>query len=427
MAPQTLAQKLIARAAGRQDVTPGEGVTVAVDLLMAHDSSGPRRWRPRLEELGTGLWDPSRVVVVTDHFVPATDSAAAAILAETRRFVEDYGVEHFFDMQGICHAILPERGLLRPGLFVAGGDSHTPMAGAFGCFAAGFGATDTTAIAVTGRTWTNVPESIRVEIDGRLGEGVSAKDVMLVLCRDLGMENAFKAIEYTGSAVEAMSMQERMVLTNMAAELGGEAGLVPVEAVTLDYLRERGVEVSDDDLAWRSDPGATYAREFRLDADGLTPQIAAPHSPANTEDLAAFAGQKVDQCYIGACVGAKLQDLQAAAKVLNGRKVARTTRLLVAPSTGRTLQQATADGTLAILMEAGAVLLPSGCGACAGLGAGILAEGEVCLSSTNRNFRGRMGHPKSSVYLGSPYSVAAAAVTGEITDPRDLLLMKEAS
>ncbi len=191
---QTLSQKIIARAAGRDAVMPGEIVTVGVDLLMAHDSSGPRRWRPRLEELGARLWDPSKVVIVSDHYVPAVNAASAAILQQTREFVRDYGVETFFDMEGICHALLAERGLLSPGMFVAGGDSHTPMAGAFGCYAAGFGATDTTAIAATGETWTTVPETIRVSLNGQFKKGVSAKDIMLTLCRDLGMDNSFRAV-----------------------------------------------------------------------------------------------------------------------------------------------------------------------------------------------------------------------------------------
>ncbi|MGJ3230874.1 MAG: 3-isopropylmalate dehydratase large subunit [Oceanicaulis sp.] len=420
--PATLTEKILARASGRDAVSPGEMITVNVDLAMAHDSSGPRRWKARLEALGVGLWDPERVVIVSDHYVPAVDADSAAILKLTREFARDYGVKHFYDMKGICHVILPEHGFARPGLFIAGGDSHSTNAGAFGCYAAGFGATDMTAIVATGETWTVVPETIRVEIDGELGEGVAAKDVMLALCRDLGMGNHFKAIEYGGEAVRAMDMEQRTVLANMAAELGGETGIVEPDETTLRHIRAHGGRVDEDALArWRSDPDCSYAKTHRLDASALEPQIAAPHSPANAAPVSAHEGVAIDQAYIGACVGAKLSDLHMAAEVLKGRTVAAGTRLLVAPASAKVTDAAAKDGTLAVLTEAGAVILPSGCGACAGLGAGLLAEGEVCLSSTNRNFQGRMGHKDASVYLGSPYAVAAGAVAGRIVDPRPYL------
>lgn len=420
--PATLTEKILARAAGRDAVSPGEMITVEVDLAMAHDSSGPRRWKARLEALGTGLWDPERVVIVSDHYVPAVDADSAAILKLTRDFAREYGVKNFYDMKGICHVILPEHGHARPGLFIAGGDSHSTNAGAFGCYAAGFGATDMTAIVATGETWTVVPETIRVEISGALGEGVAAKDVMLALCRDLGMGNHFKAIEYGGEAVRNMDMEQRTVLANMAAELGGETGIIEPDETTLRHIRAHGGAVEDDALTrWRSDPGCTYAKIHRLDASALEPQIAAPHSPANAAPVSAHEGVAIDQAYIGACVGAKLSDLHMAAAVLKGRTVSASTRLLVAPASAKVTEAAAKDGTLAILTEAGAVILPSGCGACAGLGAGLLAEGEVCLSSTNRNFQGRMGHKDAKVYLGSPYAVAAGAVAGRIADPRPYL------
>ena len=424
--PQTLAEKLIARAANRDAVAPGEIVTVAVDLLFAHDSSGPRRWAPRLAELGAKPWDASKVVVVSDHYVPAVDAASAEILAGARAFAAQHGLRHL-DMEGICHAVLPERGLVRPGLFVAGGDSHTPTAGAFGAYAVGFGATDTTGILVRGTTWTTVPRSLGVRIDGHLTEGVTAKDVMLTLCRDLGMSNEGCAVHYDGDAVTSMSISERMVLSNMAAELGCEAGLIAPDAATLSYLSLAGAPVTRGDLRWRSDEGAAFARTHAVDASALTPQVAAPHSPANTDDVAASAGTPITQAYIGACVGAKHEDLVMAASVLRGRRVARGSRLLVAPATTRVTARAAADGTLAALTEAGAILLPTGCGACAGMGAGLLAANETCISTTNRNFRGRMGSPEASVYLASPYTVAASAVAGAITDPRDMLSERRAA
>lgn len=423
MGGRTLVEKVAAKAAGLPSVRAGDLITAKVDLAFAHDSSGPRRWRPMLEKLGVGLWDPSKVAIVSDHYAPAVDADSAAILKETRDFARDYGVKAFFDMVGICHLVLPEHGLIRPGAFIAGGDSHTPMAGAFGAYAAGYGATDMAAIAATGETWLAVPETIRVEWSGAFARGVTAKDVMLLLCRELGMDNAFKAVEYAGPLVTAMSMPERMVLCNMAAELGAETGVVAPDAVTFTYLAARGAPVINElaALALASDPDATYAAIHRFDASDLAPQIAAPHSPQNTKAVGEHAGVRIDQAYIGACVGAKIEDLRMAAEVLKGRRVAAGTRLLVAPASSQTTQLAAREGVLEILMAAGASLLPSGCGACAGMGAGILAVGETCISSTNRNFKGRMGHAEADVYLGSPYSVAAAAVAGVIADPRPYL------
>lgn len=422
MTAQTLTQKIIARASGRDHVTPGEIVTCAVDLLMFHDSSGPRRVAPRLKELGVDkVWDPSRIVVVSDHYVPAVDPESARILKLTREWVAEQGIPHFYDMQGICHVMLAEGGHLKPGMFCVGGDSHSTMGGAYGCYMAGFGATETTGVCVTGEIWTKVPETIRVDFDGALPRGVVAKDIMLFLCRELGMDNAFKAVEFGGSTVAVMAMKERAVLTNMAAELGAETGICAPDEATLADIRAHGGEVAEDALDWQSDAGAPYAAEHHFDASTLTPIIALPHSPANAVAVADAPKVKIDQAYIGACVGAKISDLHMAAEILKGRKVHPKTRLLVAPSSTATTAQAAADGTLATLTEAGAIILPSGCGACAGMGAGLLADGETCISSTNRNFKGRMGSNQAETYLASPYGVAAAAVAGEIIDPREML------
>ena len=418
----TLVEKVIAKAAGRDWVRPGEIVTARVDLAFAHDSSGPRRWRPYLEELGVGLWDRSKVVIVSDHYVPASDLDSAAVLQDVRRFVKDYGVEHFFDMVGICHLVLPEHGLIRPGAFIAGGDSHTPMAGAFGAYAAGYGATDMAAIVATGETWLSVPATIRVDLTGAPALGITAKDAMLELARRLGADNAFKAVEFAGPAIATLSMAERMVLCNMAAELGAETGVVLPDAVTAAYLRAAGAPLEDESaFEWRSDIDATYEAVHVLDLSGLEPQIAAPHAPQNSGPVSRHAGVRIDQAYIGACVGAKIDDLRMAAAVLSGRHVAKGVRLMIAPASAKTTAAAAAEGVLQTLLQAGAILLPSGCGACAGMGTGLLADGEVCISSTNRNFRGRMGHAGAQVYLASPYSVAAAAVSGYITDPRAML------
>lgn len=417
----TLTEKILARAAGVAAVRVGEIVTCRVDLALLLDSGGPRRIWPRLKELGAGVWDPERIVLCTDHFTPAVDAESAAILKLTRDFAREYRINRFFDMRGIGHVVLAEQGLLAPGMFAAGGDSHSCMGGAFGCFMAGFGAIEMTGVVVTGEIWIQVPATLRVNWTGRFGPGVAAKDIALFLCRELGMENAGRVIEYGGDTVRGMSMWERMVLTNMAAELGAETGLVEADQVTLDGLRGAGREPAADALSWQSDEDAAYLGVRTFGAADLGPQVAGPHSPANARPVHDFSGVAVDQAYIGACVGAKLSDLRMAAEVLKGRKVAHRTRLLVAPASTQAMAEAAADGTLATLTDAGAYLLPTGCGACAALGAGILGEGEVCISSTNRNFRGRMGANSAEVYLASPYTVAAAAVAGRIADPREFL------
>jgi len=417
----SLAEKIIARAAGRDRVASGEVVTARVDLAMIHDSGGPRKAKPILERLGVKVWDSSRIVVITDHFVPAYDAETAAIQKLTRDWVAEQGVANFYDMQGICHVVLPERGHLRPGMFVVGGDSHSPTGGAFGLYMFGVGATEMAGVLATGEIWLKVPETILIEAHGRLGLGVAAKDIMLHLCARLGMDGGrYQAIQYTGDTIAGLPMTERMTLCNMAAELGAQAGLIAPDAVTADYLRAAGADPGDL-AAWQGDADARPAETHRVDAAALGPQVAAPHSPANSAPVGDHGAARIDRAYIGACTGAKLNDLHMAASVLKGRHVAPTTRLLVAPASTRIAAQAAADGTLAILTEAGAILLASGCGACAGYGAGILAEGEVCIASTARNFKGRMGAGSARIYLGSPYTVAASAVAGHIADPRPML------
>jgi 3-isopropylmalate/(R)-2-methylmalate dehydratase large subunit len=421
MAGHTLAEKILMRASGAADAKPGDIVVGRVDLVMMHDSGGPRRVAPYLQRLGAKVWDPDRVVLVTDHFVPAVDPESAAILSLTRNWARENGISRFHDMQGICHIVLQENAHLRPGMLAIGGDSHSPSGGAVGAFMVGVGATEMAGVLVTGEIWLRVPATIRVEWSGTLGRGVCAKDIMLFLCRELGMNNDYRVIEYTGTTVEAMPMAERFVLCNMAAELGAKTGLIAPDEKTLSQIRAAGQTVDDDVLRWKSDADATFERVLHFEAEKLAPQVAAPHSPANSVSVDQIDSVRIHQAYIGACTGAKLTDLHMAAEVLKGKRVAPGVRLLIAPASTRTTSAAAADGTLATLTAAGAILMPTGCGACAGYGAGILGEGEVCISSSARNFKGRMGHATSAVYLASPYTVAASAVAGHITDPRAFL------
>jgi 3-isopropylmalate/(R)-2-methylmalate dehydratase large subunit len=418
--PSTLAQKLVARAAGRDALRPGEFVDCAVDLAMFHDSSGPRRLKPMLDELGARIWDPSRVVLVMDHYVPERDEESRRIVRIARDWAVEVGLTKVHDSIGICHVVLPQQGHLRPGLFAVGGDSHSPTGGAFGAYMFGIGATEMLGVMVTGRIWLQVPHTIAMRFDGRLADGVSAKDLMLFLIGRFGMNGgAYQAVEYSGEAVTALDMAERMTLCNMTAELGAQTGLVAPDAVTVDWLAAHGV-AGVDARPWRTDPGAPLAASHSFDAGAIAPQVALPHSPANARPVGEVAGTAVQVGYIGACTGAKLEDLRAAARVLRGARIAAGMRLMVAPASLADQAAAEREGVAATLREAGAQWLPTGCGACAGYG-GSIPDGATVISSTARNFRGRMGGGDAQVYLASPYTVAASMLRGTITDPREVL------
>lgn len=408
----TLAQKLVARAAGKPGVMPGEIVTCKVDLAMVHDSSGPRRLKPMLERLGAQVWDPAKLVVITDHYVPGYDEESRKILRIAREWVKEAGVERFHDGEGICHVVLPERGYLKPGMFAVGGDSHSPTGGAFAAYMFGIGATEMLGVVVTGEIWLKVPHTIAMHFDGELSPGVCAKDVMLLLIGRFGLDGGqYQAVEYRGPAIRRLGMQERMTLCNMTAELGGQTGLVASDNVTREYL-------NSDVETWDGDAGASVLAEHRFHAQDIAPQIAAPHSPANSASVSEFR-ETVDVAYIGACTGAKLADMRMAAAVLRNRKA--KAKLLLAPASRRDQEAAERDGTLKVLLDAGAELLPTSCGMCAGYGDRLLAENAVAISTTARNFKGRMGAATAQVYLASPYTVAASAVAGRIADPRELL------
>ena len=418
-APATLAQKLVARAAGRSDVRPGEIVTCRVDLAMFHDSSGPRRLQPMLAELGAQIWDKSKVVLVIDHYVPEADDESRRIVRIARDWAAEQRLPHVYDSQGICHVVVPQHGHLRPGMFCVGGDSHSPTGGAFGTYMFGIGATEMLGVVTTGEIWLKVPETIFMHWRGRLADGVSAKDMMLAMLGRHGMDGgAYQAVEFCGEAVRALPMQERMTLANMSAELGAQVGLVAPDEITREWLAAHGAPGVDIE-PWHSDASAP-STQHDFDASTLAPQVALPHSPAHVRGVDGLAATRVDIAYIGACTGAKLDDLRAAARVLAGRRIASHVQLLVAPASLRDAAQAQAEGVMRQLIDAGATLLPSACGACAGYGSSV-PEGSTVISSTARNFKGRMGTATAQVYLGSPYTVAASAVRGVISDAREML------
>jgi len=419
---QSLAQKIIAKAAGVSSLRVGEIVNCAVDLAMFHDSSGPRRLEPMLKELNAKIWDPQKVVLVMDHYVPEQDADSRKILQITRDVAREWKLPHVIDSQGICHVVLPERGHLKPGMFCVGGDSHSPTGGAFGCYMFGIGATEMLGVVVTGEIWLQVPKTIELNWTGQLAPGVMAKDMMLHMIAQMGLNGgAYQALEFTGDTVKRLSMRERMTLSNLSAEMGAQAGLVGADEVTLDYLRQAGVseEAIQTLPLWSSDEGSADVRHC-YDASALAPQVAAPHSPANTKSVVDYKDVSVDIAYIGACTGAKLDDLRAAASVLKGQRIHNNTRLMVAPASAHDQRIAQEEGVMQILIDAGAQVLPNSCGACAGYGA-TFEENMTVISSTARNFKARMGPASVQVFLGSPYTVAASALRGKITDVREML------
>lgn len=418
--PQTLAQKLIAAACGRETVAEGEIVTCSVDLAMFHDSSGPRRLKPMLEELGATLWDPSRIVLVIDHYVPESDDESRRIVRIARDWAAEQQLPNVYDSVGICHVVVPQHGHIRPGMFCVGGDSHSPTGGAFGAYLFGIGSTEMLGVAVTGQIWVKVPKTLMMHWRGQLAAGVTAKDMMLHMIGRYGMNGGrYQAVEFCGEAVRALSMQERMTLSNMSAELGSQVGLIAPDETTAAWLRDAGVTEELDLDRWQSDSEAD-AEWHEFDAAALAPQVAAPHSPANARGVDTYNDVPVQVAYIGACTGAKLEDLRAAATVLRGRRLADGMQLMVAPASLQDQEQADREGVMQVLRDAGAQVLATSCGACAGYG-GSIPDGASVIATTARNFKGRMGSETAQVYLASPYTVAASAVAGRVADPREFL------
>ena len=418
----TLAQKIIAKASNQPNAKVGEVVVCEVDFAMIHDSGGPRRVKPILEKLGRSVWDKNRVAVVTDHYVPIESEETRAIQELTREWVLEQDIKNFYDQQGICHVVVPERGHLNPGMFCVGGDSHSPTGGAFGSYMFGIGATEMAGVLATGEIWIKVPETILIKWAGQTDAFVTAKDMMLATCAKIGMGGGrYQAIQYAGEAIHQLNMQERMTMSNMAAELGAQAGLISPDETTIEYLKSVNASIPDNWKNFQIEKPDPKGEVINLDASSLSPQIAAPHSPENSADADDFKNIRFDIAYIGACTGAKYTDLMAAASILKNRKVSSNVCLKVAPASLRDQQRAEREGIMRILEDAGAEFLPNSCGICAGYGSDRLLEDQVCLSSTARNFKGRMGDPSSKVYLASPYTVAASAIAGTMVDPRDMM------
>ena len=423
----TMVEKILARAAGLAEVRAGEVVEPRVDLAMSHENGALVLNQFNEIYQGTGLeakvWDPARIAIIFDHRVPAESSKTATNQKKVREFVGQQGITKFHDIRGdeggICHQILPENGYVRPGSVVVGTDSHTTSHGALGSYAFGIGATEMASVWTLGCALNvAVPGTIKVVVHGAFAPYVLPKDLILYLIGQLTAEGAnFKVIEFHGEAIQNMNTSGRLTICNMAVEAGATSGIVPPDAETLRYLREVA-GVTDELPIFGPDSDAVYERTIEIDAASFGPQIACPHTVDNVKPVEAVAGQPVQQIVIGSCTNGRLDDIEMAARLLQGKKIARGVRMLVFPATARIFREAMRAGYLSTLMEAGAVVANSGCGPCLGIHQGALGDGEIALSTTNRNFKGRMGNPKGEVYLCSPAVAAASAVTGVITDPR---------
>jgi len=413
----TLVEKILARAAGREKVRPGEIVYANVDVAMTQDILGALAF-PAFRELGIPVWDRDKIVMIIDHCAPPSTLLQAGYVVENIRFAEDYGIRHFYKMQGVCHQILPEEGFVKPGAVIVGTDSHTTTYGALGAFSTGIGSTEMVWVFAKGNLWLRVPETIRVEINGQLPPVVMAKDVMLKILSLIGTNGAnYKALEYGGQTVQNMSMDGRLTLCNMAVEAGAKNGIVEVDEITRSYLKNRAQGEME---LLKSDPDANYSRVLQLDVNNLDPQVACPHSPANVAPIGEVIGQKVDQVLIGTCTGGRLEDFRMAARLIQGKRISRNVRCLIIPASARIYLRMLEEGLLKVFAEAGCVISNPQCGPCGGISHGLLGDGEVCVSTSNRNFMGRMGSTKAKVYLASPATAAAAAVAGVLTDPREI-------
>jgi len=413
-------EKILARASGKGEVTPGEIVEASVDMAMIHDLTGPLTIES-FRKIGIRkVWDNQRIVVIFDHLVPANSEKAAKLHSIVREFVTEQKIPNFYDIGrgGICHQVMPEKGHVRPGELIVGADSHTCTYGAFGAFATGIGATDMAAVFATGALWLKVPHIIKVNVEGQFQRYVTPKDLILNIMGEIKADGAiYKGIEFAGSTIRNMSVDGRMTMCNMAIEVSAKTGIVEPDETTLNYIKKR---TNKPFQVFKNDLDAAYEKILNLDVTNMEPQVSCPHSVDNVKPVSEVAEVSVDQAFIGSCTNGRIEDLRLAADFLKGKKVRNGVRMIVVPASQEVYLQALQEGLLEIFLKTGAIVGNPTCGPCLGGHLGLLAPGEVCISSSNRNFVGRMGSPKARVYLASPLTVAASAITGKITDPRAL-------
>lgn len=420
-----ITEKILARASGRQRVVPDDVIFANVDKVMIHDVSGPGVIKvfDKLKKQGINvdkLWDPAKVWVAEDHFVPSADKVSAENIVKLSNFTKNYGIEKHFKygmgQYGICHTLSHEEALVLPGEVYVGGDSHTNTTGALGSFACGLGHTDVAYVLLNGKIWFKVPETLYFKLNGKLPEHVMAKDLILKIIGDISTEGgAYKTMQFGGSGIDEMSVESRLTLCNMTTEAGAKNGIVEPDQKVVDYLTSRGA--TNISLV-HGDGNAEYQKIYEYEGSEMEPVVAKPFSPENISIVREAPSVELDKSYIGSCTGAKYEDLEAVARILKGRKVKIRTEIL--PASISIYKRAMENGLLKIFLDAGVTVGPPTCGACCGAHMGVLAKDEICISTTNRNFPGRMGHVDSQTYLSSPLVAAASAVTGKITDPRDL-------
>jgi 3-isopropylmalate/(R)-2-methylmalate dehydratase large subunit len=413
----TMAEKILAKAAGKKEAEAGEIVMANIDVAMTHDLTGPLSVES-FEKIGTEkVWDPEKIVVVFDHQVPADSLDAANNHIIMREFVKKQGITNFYDVQeGVCHQVLPEKGHIVPGEVVVGTDSHTCTHGALGAFSTGIGSTDMAMVFSTGQLWLKVPETIRFEVEGQLGAHVYAKDLVLHIIGQMGADGAtYKSCEFAGKTVSSMSISDRMVLCNMAIEMGGKTGMVEPDSKTLKYVANHSKK---EYQPVKTDLDAVSLETMQIDVNDLEPQIACPHNVDNVKPVSDVDGIEIDQIFLGSCTNGRISDLRTAARILKGKEVASGVRMLVIPASREVYTKALNEGLMNTFVDAGALVCNPCCGPCLGGHIGLLGPGEVSLSTSNRNFRGRQGSPDAEVYLSSAAVAAASAITGKITDPR---------
>ncbi len=417
----TISQKILAAKSNRDIVKPNEIVLADVDLAFANDITAPIAI-DFLNRLGVGVFDKQKVALIPDHFTPNKDIKSANQCKIMRDFVRQHELIHYWETGevGIEHALLPEQGYIKPGMLVVGADSHTCTHGALGAFACGMGSTDVGFAFATGKTWLKVPESIKFVYTGKRNKWVGGKDLILYTIGQIGVSGAlYKSMEFTGEAIRELPMDDRLTICNMATEAGAKNGIIEPDAITEEYLKERGVFEFN---VMKSDPDTEYAEVIEIDVSEIEPQVAFPHLPENTVGISEIKKDiRIDQAFIGSCTNGRLSDLRVAAEVLKNNKVEKYVRLIIIPATVEIYRQALKEGLFDIFLDAGAVISPPTCGPCLGGFMGILADGEVCISTSNRNFVGRMGSKKAFVYLASPAVVAASAVAGKIVSPEEVV------
>ncbi|MBI4831857.1 MAG: 3-isopropylmalate dehydratase large subunit [Candidatus Lindowbacteria bacterium] len=420
--PSTITEKILAKHAGREEVSPGELINAAVDFALGNDITAPIAIEAFEQIAAPKVFDPSRIALIADHFVPNKDIQSAEQVMRMRRFAREYGIEHFYEVgkMGVEHALLPEMGLVLPGDLVIGADSHTCTYGALGAFSTGVGSTDLAAAMATGEVWLKVPESMKFVYHGRPSEWVSGKDIILYTIGRIGVDGAlYCAMEFCGEAMSFLSMADRLSMCNMAIEAGAKAGIVAPDEITLDYVRSRARR---EYAVVRSDSDARYRSVIKIDVSAIGLQVAFPPLPSNSRPVEEARDIEVDQVVIGSCTNGRIEDMRAAAQILTGQKVHPNVRCLIIPATPSVYRQCSNEGLLDIFLDAGAAVCTPTCGPCLGGHMGVLAKAERALATTNRNFVGRMGHPESEVYLAGPAVAAATAITGKISSPEQIMV-----